>query len=184
MLRAGEGCEQPGVVWCREQRVGCSIIPAGIWEPWAARRTWHFLFFMCSGGGVCPRFLAVVTQGRAGVWEFLFIQAPFPGHPTALQGEIPGRQHLAKPCSFRTGCLARLERGPSSRSCLCPSCPSLPPWQLLLDGNSISPTGSCCHQALRCHFCLIKCESLSSRLRVTKISFPIVGNASKPPCSF
>lgn len=35
-------------------------------------------------------------QGRAGVWEFLFIQAPFPGHPTAPQGEIPGCQHLGK----------------------------------------------------------------------------------------
>lgn len=117
---------------------GWSITPAGIREPWAARRTWHFLLFVCSAGGVCTRFVSVVTQGRARGWEFPFFQAPFPGHPTARGREIPGCQHHGKaqllpdrmPGTGKAGPLrARAEERELPLAILrsCPSCPSLPP---------------------------------------------------------
>lgn len=49
----------------------------------AAWRSWCFLFFKGSVGGVCTCFLAAVAQQRAQAWEFLFIRAPLPGHRAA-----------------------------------------------------------------------------------------------------
>lgn len=118
------------------------MIPAGIWEPWAACRTWHFLFS-------CALEVEFALAGHPRESSDVGIPiypGTVPRAPHSREGgDFQAVNTTAKPCSFRTGCLARAKRVPSQArhtrwSCLCPPGPSLPP------GSAPAAAHGCSHR--------------------------------------
>lgn len=139
--------------------------------------------FMCSGGGVCTCWS---PKGELGCGNSYLSRHRSQGTPQPRGRGLPGCQHHGKALLLPdrmpgTGKASPITGKAQEVELPLPTLP-IPPsglrsgsssWMQPSAFHEPDPPGSCCHPALRCHFCLIKCKSLSSRLRLAKISvFP------------